>query len=53
MGQDIPTLPEHRSSLLVFSGVHVVQFFVFCVMFCRFVIFFFLRNHVSDGIVAL
>ena len=28
------TLPEHLSSSTVFSGVRVVQSFVFCVVFC-------------------
>jgi len=33
--QVLPTLPEHLSSLPVFSGVRVVRPLVFCVMFCR------------------
>ena len=40
--QEILTLPEHPSSLPVFSGVHVAQFLVFCVVFCRLLIALFL-----------
>ena len=41
--QELPTFPEHPSSLPVFSGVHVAWSLVFCVMFCRslFVLWFF------------
>jgi hypothetical protein len=35
MEQELPTLPEHLSSPLVFSGVHVASSLVFCVVFCR------------------
>ena len=42
MEQELPTLPENLSSLLVFSGFHVTRSLVLCVMFCRslFVLFF-------------
>jgi hypothetical protein len=33
--QELPTLPEHLSSPLVFSGVRVTLSLVLCVMFCR------------------
>ena len=33
--QELPTLPEHLSSSLVFSGVRVTRSLVLCVMFCR------------------
>ena len=33
--QEMPTVPEHMSSLSVFSGIHIERSFVFCVMFCR------------------
>ena len=33
--QEIPTLPEHPSTPLVFSGVRVTRSLVLCVMFCR------------------
>ena len=33
--QELLTLPEHLCSPLVFSGVHVAQSLVFCVVFCR------------------
>jgi hypothetical protein len=33
--QELPILPEHLSSLPIFSGVHVTWSFVLCVMFCR------------------
>jgi len=32
--QDLITLPKYLSSLQVFSGVPVVQYLVFFVMFC-------------------
>ena len=35
MEEELITLPEHLSSPLVFSGVHVAWSLVFCVMFCR------------------
>ena len=40
--QELPTLPEHLSSPLGFSGVRVARSFVFCIIFCRsfFVLFF-------------
>ena len=34
-GQELPTLPEHLSSPLVFSGIRAARSFVFCVMSCR------------------
>jgi hypothetical protein len=41
MGQELPTLPEHLSSSLVFRRVRVARSLVYCVMFCwsLFVIF--------------
>jgi hypothetical protein len=33
--QGMSSLPEHLSSLPVFSGVRVGRFLVFCVMFCK------------------
>ena len=33
--QEQLTCQEHSRSPLVFSGVHVAQFLVFCVVFCR------------------
>jgi hypothetical protein len=33
--QEMLTLPEHLSSILVFSDVRVAQSLVFCIMFCR------------------
>ena len=33
--QELPTIPEHLSSLPVFSGVRVTRFLVICVMCCR------------------
>jgi hypothetical protein len=35
VGQILLTLPEHLSSLPVFSGVRVTRSLVLCVMFCR------------------
>ena len=32
---ELPTLPEHPSSLPAFSGVRVVRSVVFCLLFCR------------------
>jgi hypothetical protein len=45
VGQKLPTLPEHPSSLSVICGVRVAQSEVFCVVFIRslFVLFFFCR----------
>ena len=34
-GQELPTLPEHLSSPLVFCGIRAARSFVFCVMSCR------------------
>ena len=60
MKQELLTLPEHPSATPVFSGVRVVLFLVFCVMFNRslfvlfglfildFVLSFFLRLTTSD-----
>ena len=41
--QEPPTLPEHRSSPPVFSGVDVTRSLVLCLVFCRslFVLLFF------------
>ena len=33
--QELRTLPEHLSSLSIFSRVHISQSLVFCVVFCR------------------
>ena len=33
--QELFTLPERLSSHPVFSGVHVAQYLVFCLVFCR------------------
>jgi len=33
--QELLTLQEHLSSPQIFSGDHVTQSLVFCVMFCR------------------
>ena len=35
MERELLTLPEHLSSLPIFSGVRVTRFLVLCVMFCR------------------
>ena len=35
MEQELLTLSEHLSSHPVFSGVQVVRYLVFCVVFCR------------------
>jgi hypothetical protein len=32
--QELPTLPEQLSSLLIFSGFRVARSLVFCIMFC-------------------
>ena len=32
--QELRTLPEHMSSLSIFSWVRIAQSLVFCVMFC-------------------
>jgi hypothetical protein len=40
--QEMLILPEHPSSPLVYSGVHVAGSSVFCVMFCRSWFIFFL-----------
>ena len=39
---ELPTLPEHPSSLPAFSGVRVVRSVVFCLLFCRSLFFLFL-----------
>jgi hypothetical protein len=33
--QELPTLPKHLCSPMVFSGVPIVRSSVFCVVFCR------------------
>ena len=32
--QELLTLPKHMSSPLVFSGIRIAQYLVFCVVFC-------------------
>ena len=39
-GTGMPTLPEHQSSPLDFSGLCVAQSLVLCVVFCRSLSFF-------------
>jgi hypothetical protein len=34
-GAGTATIPEDMRSLTIFSGVRVVQYFVFCVVFCK------------------
>jgi hypothetical protein len=40
--QELLTVPEHLSSPLVFSGVHISLSLVLCVMVCRSLFVFFL-----------
>jgi hypothetical protein len=34
-GEKLLTFPEHLSSFLLFSGAHIAQSLVFCVVFCQ------------------
>ena len=43
--EELPTLPEHLTSSLVFSRVRVARSLIFCVMFCRSLFVIFLFSH--------